>query len=193
MDRKPVFDAFREFMGGSLTQPEVDSLDEFLDKFRPREADRPSDIPDDYWPMLSKIESGDRLFVKAPTSSASGLYQFIKSTWIGEGGKWGPDMSHAFGGLRPSKEEQLQRAKSFTEKNAKVLRAAGLPINKASLYAAHFLGPTMAVKLVGADVNERADLIAGKNATNANPSILKNKTVGDFLTWLHKKTGEWAR
>src|SRR5690606_11867312 len=100
----------------------------------------------DYWPMLSKIESGDRPYVKAGTSSASGLYQFIRATWIGEGGKWGPDMSKAFGGLKPSIEEQLARAKTFTAKNAAHLKAKGIPVNKASPYAAHFCGAGMAVK-----------------------------------------------
>lgn len=157
-------------------------------------ADAPAAaIPDDYWPMLSKIESGDRPYVKASSSSASGLYQFIRATWIGEGGSWGTDMSQAFGGLRPPVSEQLARAKSFTAKNAAILQAKGLPVNKASLYAAHFFGAGMAAKVIGADVGERADLIAGTAATNANPSILKGKTVGQFLSWLHKKTGDWAR
>ena len=152
-----------------------------------------SEIPDDYWPMLSRIESADRPYVQAPTSSASGLYQFIRSTWIGEGGAWGPTLRPAFGGLKPSPEEQLARAKTFTAKNAAFLKAKGIPINRATLYAAHFFGAGMAAKVIGADVNARADLIAGPEATKANPAILKNKTVGQFLTWLHKKTGEWAR
>lgn len=152
-----------------------------------------TDIPDDYWPMLSKIESADRPYVKAATSSASGLYQFIKSTWEGEGGKWGADMSKAFGGLMPSTDEQLARAKTFTAKNAAYLRGKGLPINRASLYASHFFGPVTAAKVIAADVNARADHIAGPAATKANRSILEGKTVGQFLTWLHKKTGEWAR
>lgn len=151
------------------------------------------DIPADYWPMLSKIESGDRPYIKASSSSASGLYQFIRATWIAEGGKWGPDMSLAFGGLKPKPEEQLSRAKSFTAKNADYLRRQGVPINKASLYAAHFFGPQTAARVIAADVNARADLIAGAAATNANPSILQGKTVGQFLAWLHAKTGEWAR
>lgn len=150
-------------------------------------------IPDDYWPMLSKIESDNLPYVKASTSSASGLYQFIKSTWIGEGGKWGNTPTLAFGGLRPTPAEQLDRAKTFTEKNASYLRGKGIPINRASLYAAHFFGAGMAAKVIGSDVNARADLIAGEAATKANSSILRNKTVGQFLTWLHKKTGEWAR
>ena len=33
MNRKPIFDAFREFMGGRLTQTETDAMDEFLDRF----------------------------------------------------------------------------------------------------------------------------------------------------------------
>lgn len=151
------------------------------------------EIPDDYWPMLSKIESADQPYVQARSSSASGLYQFIRSTWIGEGGAWGPTLRPAFGGLKPSVEEQLARAKTFTAKNAAVLKAKGVPINKASLYAAHFFGAGMAAKVIGADVNARADLIAGEAATDANPSILKGKTVGQFLSWLHGKTGEWAR
>lgn len=150
-------------------------------------------IPDDYWPMLSKIESADRPYVQAASSSASGLYQFIRSTWIGEGGKWGPTLRPAFGGLKPSVEEQLARAKTFTAKNAAHLKRHGIPINKASLYAAHFFGPIVAAQVIGADVKARADLIAGEGATNANPSILKKKTVAQFLTWLHGKTGEWAR
>lgn len=152
-----------------------------------------SSIPADYWPMLSKIESADRPYVKASSSSASGLYQFIKSTWLGEGGAWGSDPSLAFGGLKPSPEEQLARAKTFTSKNAAYLKSRGIPINKASLYAAHFFGAGMAAKVISADVTARADWIAGEAATKANPSILKGKTVGQFLTWLHKKTGEWAR
>ncbi|ODU28982.1 hypothetical protein [Sphingopyxis sp. SCN 67-31] len=150
-------------------------------------------IPDDYWPMLAEIESRNRPYVKAPTSTASGLYQFIRATWIGEGGKWGSDMSQAFGGLKPSPEEQLGRAKTFTAKNAAFLRTKGIPINKASLYAAHFFGPATAAKVIDADVHDRADLIAGPAATAANPTILKGKTVGQFLSWLHGKTGEWAR
>lgn len=166
-------------------------LDELMPSPAPSVVD--GDLPADYFPMLSKIESNDRPYVKAKTSSASGLYQFIKSTWIGEGGAWGKDMAKAFGGLEPPVEEQLERVRSLTAKNAHILRSAALPINRASLYAAHFLGAFTARQLIGADVNARADHIAGPDATRANRSILEGKTVGQFLSWLHDKTGEWAR
>ena len=150
-------------------------------------------ILEDYWPMLAKIESANRPYIKAPTSSGSGLYQFLKATWIGEGGKWGNYPELAFGGLKPTPEEQTQRAKTFTAKNVAILRARNVPINKATLYAAHFFGAGTAIKVIMSDVHERADLIAGPGPTTANPSILRNKTVGQFLSWLHEKTGEWAR
>lgn len=151
------------------------------------------DIPPAYWPMLSKIESSDQPYVKAKTSSASGLYQFTKATWEGEGGQWGTNLAAAFGGLKPSTDEQLSRVKTFTAKNALYLKSKGIPINKASLYASHFFGRVVAANVISADVNVRADLIAGESATRANKSILENKTVGQFLTWLQKKTGDWAR
>lgn len=200
MTRTDLFDAIRPFAPERRFLPShVQVIDALADAFGlARVAEPPTSptevaIPDDYWPMLSKIESADRPYIKAATSSGSGLYQFLRATWIGEGGSWGADASKAFGGLRPTPEEQLERAKTFTMKNAVSLLRAGIPINKASLYAAHFFGAGMAAKVIKADVNARADLIAGEAATKANPSILRGKTVGQFLTWLHKKTGEWAR
>lgn len=177
----------------TLTDEEVGVLKALLARIEAAAAPPAGDIPDDYWPLLAAIESGNRPYIKASSSSASGLYQFIRTTWLDEGGQWGGDMSQAFGGLKPSVEEQLQRARSFTQKNVAILKAKGIPINKASLYAAHFFGAGVAAKVIGADVAARADLIAGEAATNANPSILKDKTVGQFLTWLHTKTGDWAR
>lgn len=195
--RDPLYVALRELNKGTIPTALFNDMQGVLDKHNVPKIAAPvptgTIIPDDYWPMLAKIESGNRPYVKAPTSSASGLYQFIRATWIGEGGKWGANAALAFGGLRPSEEEQLARAKTFTAKNAAYLQRQGIPVNRASLYAAHFFGPAMAAKVIKADVKARADLIAGTAATNANPSILRNKTVGQFLTWLHGKTGEWAR
>lgn len=150
-------------------------------------------LPAAYFPLLAQIESGNRPYIKASSSSASGLYQFIKSTWEAEGGVWGTDMTRAFGGLRPSTDEQLARAKTFTGNNAVYLRRKDIPINKASLYAAHFLGAVTAAKVIGADPAASAEALAGPGATAANPTILRGKTVGQFLTWLHGKTGDWAR
>jgi len=198
--RSDLFDAIRPFAPERRFLPShVQVIDALADAFGiARVAEPPTSptsvvLPDDYWPMLAKIESGNRPYIKASTSSGSGLYQFLRATWIGEGGKWGADLTKAFGGLQPPVGEQLERAKTFTAKNAAVLLRAGIPINKASLYAAHFFGAGKAAEVIGADIKASAETLAGPAATKANPSILKGKTVGQFLTWLHGKTGEWAR
>lgn len=198
--RTPLFDAVRPHLpGGGFTDATIAALHLFADTVGlpravvPAAASAGDRIPADYFPLLADIESGNNPMAKAGTSSASGLYQFIRATWLGEGGSWGKDMSRPFGGLTPTREEQDQRARSFTAKNARALAKAGIPINKASLYAAHFAGVGTAAKLIGADVGARADRIAGEAATKANRSILEGKTVAEFLTWLHKKTGDWAR
>jgi hypothetical protein len=193
--RTPLFDAVRPHLLQGYDPTIIAALHAFADVAgiaKETVVSKPT-LPDDYWPLLAKIESAGRPYVKAATSSGSGLYQFLKATWIGEGGKWGPDASLAFGGLKPTADEQTDRAKTFTAKNAVILLRAGIPINKASLYAAHFFGAGMAAKVIGADTKARADLIAGEAATKANESILRGKTVGEFLTWLNKKTGDWAR
>lgn len=187
---KQIFDAIRERRSKPLAQADVDAINAVL--YPKGETSDISAIPDDYWPMLAKIESGNRPYVKAPTSSASGLYQFIRGTWLGEGGKWGVNNTAAFGGLMPSAEEQTARAKSFTEKNVKVLQAAGVPINKATLYAAHFLGAGTAKAILAASDNASAEKMAGAAATAANRSILEGKTVAQFKDWLRKKTGNAA-
>lgn len=157
-----------------------------------QQAESGPKIPDSYWPMLSKIESGDRPYIQAASSSASGLYQFVRATWLAEGGKWGPTLRPAFGGLKPSAEEQLQRAKTFTQKNANALHRAGIPVNEASLYASHFLGVGTAIKALEGDIKDPISAHVGSAAIQANPTILKG-TVADFLSWLHRKTGVWAK
>jgi len=187
---KQIFDAIRERRGSALTQEHVDAINAIMYPKKESISESDDPIPEGYFDTLATIESGNRPYIKAPTSSASGLFQFIRSTWRGEGGKWGGDMSQAFGGLRPSIKEQRERARSFTMKNVIALQNAGVPINKATLYAAHFLGAGTAIKMLKAPVGSPAASVAGSAATKANPSILAGRTVQQFRDWLEKKTGD---
>jgi hypothetical protein len=198
--RKLIFDAVRTARGGkAFDQMEVRALDNILDALtvprakpasKPVSASSDDPIPSDYFEILAKIESGNRPYVKAASSSASGLFQFIRSTWRGEGGQWGADMTKAFGGLTPSVAEQHLRVRSFTMKNVDALRKAGVPINSATLYASHFLGVGTAIKMLRASHEAVAASIAGSSAASANPSILGGgRTVRQFREWLERKTG----
>lgn len=200
--RKEIFDAVRKAARpGLFNDPgNVLALDNLLDAFNvPRAAMVPAaqdlqadPIPPGYFEILARIESGNRPYIKASTSTGSGLYQFIRSTWLGEGGAWGNEPGLAFGGMKPTVEEQTARARSFTLKNARYLQQQGIAINAATLYAAHFFGAGTAAKVLKAANRDRADVLAGAAATAANPSILRNKTVGEFKAWLQRKTGAAA-
>lgn len=208
--RKPIFDAVKAISRPGLFNDSgnILALDNLLDAFNvPRAGQAASapardhipeasnmvggdPIPAGYFDLLAKIESGARPYIKANTSSASGLFQFIRSTWRGEGGAWGGDMSKAFGGLKPSIEEQEERARSFTMKNVDVLQNARVPVNSATLYASHFLGVGTAIKMLRAPLDAVAADYAGDDAARANPSILgRPRTVAQFRNWLERKTG----
>jgi hypothetical protein len=126
---------------------------------------------------------------KAPTSSASGLYQFITSTWNGlvNQGK--------IAGLPPGSPDkrfdpQFNAAGGavFLRDNARAIRSNDV----GDLYLAHFLGPATAAKVVSSDNSsggkELLITTLGASAvlriSKANPSIVKpNTTVGELRTW----------
>lgn len=148
-------------------------------------------IPSAYYTTLARIESNNQPYIKASTSSASGLFQFIKSTWVSLGGAWGSDNSKAFGGLRPSEAEQRRMAERLTMQNARTLQAAGIPINQSSLYAAHFLGAGAARTVLRADPSTPITNVTTAAQRAANPGVFRDiRTVGDFWAWLQRKTGE---
>lgn len=143
-------------------------------------------IPADYLPTLARIESGNRLFVKAKTSSASGLYQFTRTTWKALGGQWGAKLDLAFGGLMPTAKEQTARARELTQGNADHLARHGLDVTAANLYGAHFLGAGPAVHvLTSHDDAELASLLEPQDF-KADP-FLSGMTVKGFREWLDGK------
>lgn len=145
-------------------------------------------ISDNYYSLLARIESSNNPLARAATSTASGLYQFTRSTWEGLGGTWGNRSGVAFGGQNVSIAEQRKRVEILTQQNATTLQRAGIPINNATLYAAHFLGPTGAKNVLKADPSTPITQVTSADQRNANPSVLRG-TVGDFFSWLQGKTG----
>lgn len=75
----------------------------------------------------------------------------------------------------------------FTAGNANTLSKAGLPVNDASLYLAHFLGPSGATNLLKASASTPVDKVLDAKQITANPEALKGKTVGDVVQWATKK------
>lgn len=141
----------------------------------------------EYLDKLSEVESSNRPYVKASTSSASGLFQFTRATWESLGGTWGPDMSKPFGGLRPTTAEQVMRAGMLTARNIALLARAAIDPTDAAKYAIHFLGP-VAIRVWNAADTAMVAPIVGAAVVKANPFLL-HMTVADFKAWAGRKIG----
>lgn len=109
----------------------------------------------DFLKRLAQVESGGNPNAKAATSSAEGLYQFTNKTWRDMVQKYGKQYGVTMNDRRDPEKSGIM-AKLLTEENGKILKnRLGKEPNEAELYAAHFLGPKDATRLI-------------KNADNKN-------------------------
>jgi hypothetical protein len=152
----------------------------------PGEASRSGSIPDSYYASIRHAESGGNDRAKNPTSSATGRYQFIDSTWNAVANAH-PELGLTPAGrFDPTQQEKAIRA--FTEDNAKILRSSGVPITGGSLYAAHFLGVGGAKAVYRNPDTASMVNVVGPGVINAN-GFLRGMSVGQFKQWAEKKGG----
>jgi hypothetical protein len=129
----------------------------------------------DYLLATAQVESRLNPSAKAPTSSASGLFQFIEQTWLATlkqagstfgYGKYAAAISRTESGsyvvtdpklrqevlaLRQDPTANALMAGIFTRQNAaKLGDQLGRSASDGELYIAHFLGPTGATRLISA-------------------------------------------
>lgn len=138
--------------------------------------------------LLASIESGGNPNAKNSKSSASGLYQFTKATAQALGLPWGSDATLPFGGASVSIDQQNAAAQTLVNQNASILQKAGVAISNATLYAAHFLGPSVAVKVLASAPSAALQPLIGSKAMAAN-GFPSTWTVANFSSWLSGKTG----
>lgn len=128
-------------------------------------------------------ESGFDPLAKAKGSSATGLFQFIKSTW----GTYA-DKLKAFGFTNPQVTDPVANTVAgamFIRDNIQALKpVVGRMPNIPELYLAHFLGPGGARKVLSQPDN--ASIMTGVNGDQirANPGVFKNiSTIADIKQW----------
>jgi hypothetical protein len=127
----------------------------------------------------------------AGASSAFGPYQFTRGTWISTYRKLNPGTGLSDDKIwaqrtNPEMNERLMQ--KLTADNAASLERAGMPVNAPTAYLAHFLGAGTAVKLLQADQNTPVESLLSKKQVDANPTVLKGKTVGQVAQWAVGKT-----
>ena len=139
------------------------------------------------------IESGGNPNAKNPRSSATGLGQFISSTWMDMVKRHRPDLLEGRSrqdvlALRKDPTISREMTRLYTEENAAKLRAAGIDATAGNIYLAHFLGPGGARKALSASDEATVAVVMGADVINANP-FLKGWTIGRLKSWAAKKMG----
>jgi hypothetical protein len=146
-----------------------------------------------YVDQVVKAESGGNASAKNPLSSATGLGQFIESTWLQMFKQEFPDRAASMSretilALRTDAEVSRQLIEAYARDNANLLRQAGVAVNEAALHLAHFLGPGGAIDVLKAAPGTPVSSVLGADAINANPTILGyGATVDDVIAYAERR------
>lgn len=144
--------------------------------------------------LLDKIigaESGGRANATNPKSSAGGLGQFLDGTWMAMLQKYRPDLLEGRSraeALKLKFDPAISREMTdlYAKENGDYLRGRGIEPTDANTYAAHFLGPAGAAKVLSSQDATPVSSLLRRDVIDANP-FLANMNVGDFRNWTAKK------
>lgn len=167
-----------------------------------RSASSATGVDFGYLVKTAQRESNLDPSAKAPTSSATGLFQFTNETWLNVLDRYGAKHGVKSEGLSRSDLLALREdaglsarmAGELAGENAKILeRKLGRPATAAELYTAHFMGPTDAGRLIEAARDNKAgaasqlfpraalanqNVFHGKDGANLTPAQLYTKLTG---------------
>jgi len=145
--------------------------------------------------------------IKADTSSATGLYQFLKGSWSDMVKKYGKDYPILEQKGVTDPEANAIAGALFIKENSEVLKKAGIPINASTIYTAHFLGAggarsffklnddDIAAKKLpkAADANKYVFYKLKKDKTGKKliPDLDNPKTVKEVKEFLFQKVGQY--
>ncbi|MGA1831672.1 phage tail length tape measure family protein [Rhizobium wenxiniae] len=143
---------------------------------------------------VGSVESGGNASARNPNSTATGLGQFIESTWLRMFKQYFPDQARsmtnaAILALREDSKISRNMIELYAKENAKTLDAAGVAVTDASLYLSHFLGPQGAVAVLTAKADTPVSELLSSATINANKSVLQGKTAGQVSNWAQGKMG----
>ena len=139
------------------------------------------------------VESSGRADAKNPNSSASGLGQFIDSTWLGMVRKHRPDIASGRSNaeiiaLKTDPKLGREMTRAYTLENAQFLANQGIEQTAGNIYLAHFLGPRGAALVLKAAPNTPIENIVGPQVIQAN-GFLRGKSASEVAAWATGKMG----
>ncbi|MFC2248544.1 tape measure protein [Labrys portucalensis] len=149
-----------------------------------------------YVDRVVKAESGGDPRAKNPNSTATGVGQFIESTWIALFRKYYPQQAESMGrdailDLRKDGNISRDLIEKYAAENAAVLQKAGVSVNEAALQLSHFLGAGDAAKVLKAAPGTPLQGLISQKSINANPSILGGgRTVDDAIAYARRRAND---
>ena len=148
-------------------------------------------VPRDYLQSLAMAESSGNPLAQAKTSSAKGLFQFTDGTWNSMVKRYGEELGVTKADIFDP-QAQTKMAIKLTQENARILRnKMGRNPTNGELYAAHFLGPSGAAKMLNKKGSGIKAAKINPAAAEANRSIFfdngRARTVDEVLAILNRK------
>lgn len=141
--------------------------------------------------QIIHVESGGNANAKNPLSSATGLGQFIESTWIRMMNQYRPDLATSLSrdallALRNDPTISKEMITALAREGESYLRARGHEITAGRLYLCHFLGAEGANMVLNASDAQLVVDVMGQSVINANP-FLTGKTIAYVKDWAENK------
>lgn len=134
---------------------------------------------------LMMAESGGRLDAKNPRSTALGPFQFIESTFLEVARRHFPTeitglTDEEILAKRIEPDFARRAALAYTQDNAAFLYGQGLDATSVNLRLAFLIGPTGAMRLLGAGADTPLSTILSSEVLTANP-FMATMTAADLL------------
>lgn len=140
-------------------------------------------------------ESNGVANARNPNSSATGVGQFIESTWLDLFRRYLPERAESLTrsqilALRNDPQLSRQFVDLYLRELGAQLRAGNLPVTETNLSLAYFLGPGGAQDLISAPAGTLANDILPQNVIDANRSVLDGRTREEVLAWAARRVGQ---
>ena len=137
------------------------------------------------------VESGGSATAKNPLSSATGLGQFISSTWLRMMRTYRPDLANSLSvadqlALRFDPTLSRERVTHLAQEGEAYLRARGHQITAGRLYLCHFLGMEGAHIVLAASPDAALVDVLGAGVIKANP-FLTGQSAAHVIDWAERK------
>lgn len=157
----------------------------------PRAVDPGSQAVEALIEQIIRVESAGDPNAKNTRSTATGLGQFISSTWLRMMQSYRPDLVATLSrdellNLRRDPTLSREMVKKLAQENENYLRNRGHQITAGRLYLAHFLGPEGANRVLRASPDNTILNLMGDDVVRANP-FLAQYTVADLRNWADRK------